>query len=131
MEPSQRSLVTVSGEPVQIVGVATLRTILDGHPVVHQFEVVILDEEGVDMVLGMDLLECLGLQIDYRTKTAVWPQKKPLSEDAGAGDVLTAEAGEALVNCDENDADEHYGQDLQDMEVLDYVPRGMDEEFPC
>ena len=122
MEPSQRSLVTVSGEPVQIVGVATLRAVLDGHPVVHQFEVVILDEEGVDMVLGMDLLECLGLQIDYRTKTAVWPQKKPLSEDAGAGDVLTAEAGEALVNCDENDADEYYGQDLQDMEVLNYVP---------
>lgn len=137
MEPPTHALRGVNLSPVNIRGVATLEMEVDGHPIGIR-RLLIAEDICDDLVLGTDLWE--GLMIGYtvqregglETNTMKWPKEDVSSNDddsSGSGDVLQPEVS-GMLEDDEQDSVDQDALDLQDMEYLPYIPRGMDDDLP-
>ena len=83
-----------------------------------------------DAVLGADVLSRLRAQWNWDEGKMEWPlMEEALPGDSGSGDVPQPDES-ASEEIEDEETTEYGPLDLQDMEVLCYVPRGMDEKLP-
>merc|ERR1711893_141413 len=129
LETSTRVLKQAADDPVHIEGVANLYMELEGRHIEHKMEIA---EVRDDLILGLDLLGQYGINWNVRTMEPEWPQEDFCEDlEAGSGDasqpvVSTSESEEWAELEDSADYDD---SDLQIMEVLPYVPRGVGERY--
>ena len=83
-----------------------------------------------DVILGNDILEPFKLNWDYERRRILWPEDTVPLEDSGEPDLFQPEGFESVRDGGDMPGEEftEYSLEpgeLQDMEVLPYVPRGM------
>ena len=130
LEPCRRRLITVSNHPVDTEGEVTLRMELDGRLVSHLMVVAdVID----DLVLGLDLLAPLKLTWDWEIGAVRWPERteEVSRENFGAVEVIPPEGNIAARREEDAQEEEITKPDSrcwQDMEVLPYIPRGLEDK---
>ena len=130
LEPCRRRLITVSNHPVDTEGEVTLKMELDGRLVSHLMVVAdVID----DLVLGLDLLAPLKLTWDWEIGAVRWPERteEVSRENFGAVEVSPPEGNIAARREDNAQRGEITVPDSrcwQDMEVLPYIPRGLEDK---
>ena len=128
LEPYDRSLNGAGGHPVRHEGVINLLLEIDGYLIRHDIIVAAIVE---DIILGTDFLVLFRLNWDYARRGIMWPENvNDFVEDSGSGDVSPPEVsvpveGVDVLDTEDFTEDELEPDELQDMEVLPYVPRGM------
>ena len=128
LEPFNRTLRSVGNHPVDAEGGTTLQMELDGRPLEHYMVVANVTD---DLVVGVDLLAPLELKWNWAKGEVEWPQEGILLGDPGSGDVSQprVSVSDGSSEKDELDLTEYEPLELQDMEVLPYIPRGMDDRL--